>query len=75
MLTNDVETLQRDFQMKTQPTWVTRTVAGFLLLPAGGMETVTWPVFVGLREHLDATRQPSVPAYLPGIPGLPPPRH
>jgi hypothetical protein len=73
LLTDDDETLRRDFQMKTRPTWVTRVVASVLLLPAGGMEAMTWPVFVGLRGYLDANREPSVPVYLPGIPGLPPP--
>lgn len=68
LLTNDVETLQRDFQMKTEPTEVTRVIAGILFLPAAGMETVTWPVFVGLRDYYDAHREPSVPVYLPKVP-------
>lgn len=66
LMTDDEETLRRDFQMKTRPTWVERTFAGIGLLVASGMETVTWPVFAGFRAYMEAHPEPSTPEYLPG---------
>jgi hypothetical protein len=64
LMTDDEETLQRDFQMKTHPTWVERTFAGIGLLTASGMETVTWPVFAGFRAYMEAHPDPDTPEYL-----------
>lgn len=66
LMADDEETLRKDFQMKTRPSWVERTVAGIGLLAAGGMETVTWPVFAGFRAYMEANPEPSTPDYLAG---------
>ncbi|MDF9393000.1 hypothetical protein [Methylococcus sp. BF19-07] len=67
VMADDEEALQRDFQMKTRPTWVERAFAGIGLLTASGMETVTWPVFAGFRAWLEAHPEPSAPEYLSGV--------
>lgn len=66
LMTDDEETLQRDFRMKTRPNWVERAFAGIGLLAASGMETVTWPVFAGFRAYMGANPEPSTPEYIAG---------
>lgn len=65
LMTDDEETLKKDFQMKTRPTWVERTAAGVGLIAASGMEAVTWPVFAGFRSHMESNPEPSTPDYIP----------
>ncbi len=51
LITDDRETLKRDYYMSLPPSWVERVAAGVMLPWTAAGEAVFWPFFTGIKAY------------------------
>ena len=53
LLTDDRQTLMREFDMAYEPSMVERVVSGFVLPFTASIETIFWPISTSIKTYLD----------------------